>query len=87
VSLSATDLKRLSSLLDIALDLAPNAREEWLDTLPADARALAPVLRGLLARHASGETLDFIDRPPAFDPPRDDASDERPLAAGAMVGP
>ena len=87
MSLSATDLKRLSSLLDIALDLAPNAREGWLDTLPADARALAPVLRGLLARHASGETLDFIDRPPAFDPPRDDASDERPLTAGAMVGP
>jgi len=87
MGIEASDLKRLSSLLDTALDLAPEAREAWLDTLPADTQALAPVLRNLLARHAAGDTLDFIDRPPAFDPPRDDASADRAFAAGAMVGP
>jgi serine/threonine-protein kinase len=87
MGIEASDLKRLSGLLDTALDLAPEARAAWLDALPADAQALAPVLRNLLARHAAGETLDFIDRPPAFDPPRDDAAAEHPLAAGAMIGP
>jgi hypothetical protein len=34
MAFDATDLKRLSTLLDTALELAPGAQEAWLASLP-----------------------------------------------------
>ncbi len=59
-------LKRLSTLLDAALELPEPQRGAWLDALSGESLALAPKLRDLLARHASRETAELIDRAPVF---------------------
>ncbi|HSC01410.1 MAG TPA: serine/threonine-protein kinase, partial [Burkholderiaceae bacterium] len=82
--LAPPDLRRLSTLLDEALELPEAEREAWLASLQGD--ALVPTLRELLARHARHETGDLIDRLPVFTigPERSAAPT---LAAGDTVGP
>ena len=41
-------------------------RDSWLGQLSGDDTPLAPTLRELLARQASRETADLLERPPAF---------------------
>ena len=78
-------LRRLSTLLDTALDLDPHERETWLGGLAGDDAALGPTLRDLLARQASQETADLIDRVPAF-AVSDSATDASELRVGDIVG-
>ncbi|MEO6408335.1 MAG: protein kinase [Burkholderiaceae bacterium] len=59
-------LARLSVLLDSAFDVPEAERDAWLAALAGEDAALAPTLRDLLARQASQETADLLDRPPAF---------------------
>ena len=85
MTLDATTLQRLSSLLDRAFELDPAARETWLAGLDGDDAALAPVLRELLARTVSKETADFLGHPPAFTIVDADAAPAG-LAAGDLIG-
>jgi eukaryotic-like serine/threonine-protein kinase len=75
-------LRRISALLDTALDLQPALRQAWLAGLPAEDQSLRLTLQTLLAR-AEVQTDDFL-RPLALaDPEADGAAD----AAGARIGP
>jgi hypothetical protein len=53
MTLQPDDLKRLSHLLDAAMDLDGVALEPWLAALPPDDRPLAPRLREMLAGRAA----------------------------------
>ncbi len=87
MAVDASDLKRLSALLDTALELAPGAEEAWLASLPATDQPLLPALRRMLASHAKRETADFMQRSPMLAlAPADDAP-ASPFAAGDTVGP
>jgi serine/threonine-protein kinase len=66
VAISPEALRRLSVLLDTALDLPESERATWLSNLAGDDAALAPTLHDLLVRQASRETADLLERPPAF---------------------
>ena len=86
----AERLRRLSTLLDQALDLDAPAREAWLAGLDAEAAevaALGPTLRKLLAREAAPETGALLDRGPDFTAPGDAAAQAGALQSGDMVGP
>src|SRR5688572_11800705 len=75
--------KRLSPLLDRALELAPPEREAWLDSLPPEHQDLRPALAELLAARRAIETGDFLDRLPPFS----GAPGGLGLEPGAVVGP
>ncbi len=62
MKLDAETLRRLSPLLDQALDLNESEREDWLAGLDDDARDLAPVLRELLAGKGSKVTAQLLER-------------------------
>jgi serine/threonine protein kinase len=81
--ITAADWKRLSPLLDAALDLAPAQREAWLATLPPEHADLREALTDLLARRRAIETDDFLARLPEFSA----APGAIKLGAGAIVGP
>ena len=80
-------MSRLSTLLDEALELDEAAREAWLVALPGESAELAPTLRKLLARQASKETGDLLDRPPRFTLPAGGASPTIAFHSGDTVGP
>lgn len=61
------DWQALSKLLDEAMDLPEGARAAWLESLAAPHSRLRPVLRDMLARHATAETDDILDTLPKFD--------------------
>ncbi len=82
----AERLRRLSTLLDQALDLDAPAREAWLAGLDAESAMLGPTLRKLLARDAAQEVGALLDRGPDFTAPRDVAQ-AGALQSGDMVGP
>ncbi|MDE2372344.1 MAG: protein kinase [Burkholderiales bacterium] len=90
---SAAELRLLSELLDRALDLPETERESWLAGLQGEAARLAPTLRELLARAASGETDDLLARGPVFTIAEAEAAEaeaaasEQGFVAGATVGP
>jgi serine/threonine protein kinase len=86
LTLDAQQLRRLSALLDEALDLDEAQRQAWLDALGGDDAELAPTLRQMLAGQAAGETNDLLERRPDFTAPRQDAavSDRH---SGDVVGP
>jgi serine/threonine protein kinase len=75
--------KRLSPLLDAALDLDPAEREGWLAALPPDQADLREELRELLSGRAAVETDDFLNRLPEFSA----APRALTLASGDIVGP
>ena len=79
----AADWKRLSPLLDQALDLAPGERAAWLDGLPAEHADLRESLAELLAARAGIETDEFLNRLPEFSA----APVAISLGAGSEVGP
>jgi serine/threonine protein kinase len=74
--------KRLSPLLDAALDLDPAEREAWLAALPPDQADLRDPLRELLAGRPGIETDDFLNRLPPFSA----APQALTLNEGAVVG-
>jgi len=77
----------LSSLLDRLLDVPPEDRERWIESLPAEQRPLLPSLRRLL-QHASG-TGRRLDTLPKLDVDATAAGEAAADAslAGATVGP
>ena len=78
-------LQQMNTLLQAALELPESQREAWLQALPAEQRALAPLLRAMLQR-ASVETDDFMRQPVGLAP--DDARQTRPAdRAGDRGGP
>ncbi len=66
MSLDADTLRRLSPLLEQALDLEPQQRERWLGTLDPQAAELLPVLRRLLAADVDRETADMLEQRPSL---------------------
>jgi eukaryotic-like serine/threonine-protein kinase len=87
MDVSAATWNTLSRLLDEALDLDPAARASWIDGVAATLPELAPVLRKLLAAHASSETSDLLQRLPSLEGPAVSASDATGLGIGSLVGP
>ena len=89
MKISTELLPTLSRLLDEALDLSPQEREEWLAKLPEDYRGLEPTLRDLLSRHDLAESRDVLDTLPKFGAPEDrsGAQASRGFAAGDLIGP
>ena len=81
------NLSLLSTLLDEALDLDEAARGAWLARLSGDAAELAPTLRKLLARQASKETADLLERGPSFTLPAEVDSPTMAFQCGDTVGP
>ncbi|HYJ39950.1 MAG TPA: protein kinase [Steroidobacteraceae bacterium] len=79
--ITATAWKRLSPLLDAALDLAPAERAAWLASLPAEHDDLRESLVELLAKPV--ETDDFLNRLPEFS----GSPVALTLAPGSIVGP
>ena len=55
-------LRHMNALLEQALALPESQREAWLQGLPAEHRALVPLLRTLLLR-AEVETDTFMRKP------------------------
>jgi tetratricopeptide (TPR) repeat protein len=79
-------LQQVNALLQTALELPEVQREGWLQALPAEQRALAPLLRAMLQR-ASVETDDFMRQPVSL-APDDLLADAAPAErAGDRVGP
>jgi serine/threonine protein kinase len=80
----------LSRLLDAALDLAPERREHWLNSLPAADRTYQEQLRELLRQHSLAATRDFLDTMPKLSSSgaAGESMTATPgLARGAQVGP
>ncbi len=84
MSFDPAGLKRLSALLDTALDLEGAARDAWLDSLQGESAVLVPALRDLLARQEGRETADLLERGSALLPQRDAVEG---LGVGDSVGP
>jgi serine/threonine protein kinase len=80
--ITASDWKRLSPLLDVALDLAPADRAAWLARLPPEHADLRVPLTEMLSKRLV-ETDDFLNRLPAFSA----APVALNLGAGSVVGP
>ena len=87
---SREDWVEVFALLDVALELAPDARAPWLATLaldPAQAR-LAPLLQTLLQTHAQTGSSGFMETPAAFVLADTATADGRPGSeAGSIIGP
>jgi serine/threonine-protein kinase len=86
MDVSAATWNTLSKLLDEALDLEPAERASWIDGLSTTQPELAPVLRRLLAAHASNETADVLQRLPALEV-AGATNDATGLEPGSLVGP
>jgi serine/threonine-protein kinase len=83
---SASELTVISRLLDEALGMDTDARQAWLDALPAEHAALLPALRQMLDRAKTSSTL-LLDRLPRLsDHARHDRL-TRTLNVGDRVGP
>jgi serine/threonine-protein kinase len=72
----------LNHLLDQALDLAPDQRSRWMDSLPPEYEALRATLRELLFRQAGMETSELLRRVPAFP-----IEQLVPVRVGDLIGP
>ncbi len=83
MSITAAAWKRLSPLLDAALDLPPAQRAAWLASLPAEHADLRDALSDLLSHGKAIETDDFLTRLPAFSAAPSGLS----LAPDSIVGP
>ena len=84
------DWPALSRLLDAALDVAPESRERWLESLPAEDLAYRAKLRELLRHHAAAQTGDFMATLPKLPAHPTGAGSPAPIpgmAPGTQVGP
>lgn len=79
----AANWKRLSPLLDAALDLPPSDRPAWLAALPPEHADLRERLRELLETQPGVETGDFMKHLPEFSA----VPAALKLRSGATVGP
>jgi hypothetical protein len=74
----------LSRLLDEALERDAGARAEWLRRMAITRPDLAPLLRTLLAAHATSEAADVLSRLPQLDALAHDAAEMTGLAVGPL---
>lgn len=84
---SAEQWREAFGLLDTVLDLPEAQRESWLAELARSQPNLQPALRELLARHASGETGDFLKGLPQFTHVESGHASATTLRADEQVGP
>lgn len=84
--MSPEDLRTLSALLDEAFQLPTSSYETWLAGLQGDAARLSPLLRELLAKHASKETIELFRHLPDFNA-ADPAAPASKFRSGDLVGP
>ncbi len=79
----------VSALLDDALDLAPELREQWLRGLDPAHASLLPVLRRLLEQSSRIHSTDFLATLPGMElaGSADEKGSHDELAAGDEVGP
>ncbi len=87
MNLSPETWHSLSSLLDQALDLAPDGRAAWLEGVARTQPTLVPTLVRLLEAHASGEKTDLLGSSPAAPFAASMPGEENGLGAGDRVGP
>ncbi len=87
MNLSPETWHSLSSLLDQALDLAPDGRAAWLEGVARTQPTLVPTLARLLEAHASGERTDVLGSSPAAPFAASMPGEENGLEAGDRVGP
>jgi eukaryotic-like serine/threonine-protein kinase len=90
MKLPAEDWNTVSRLLDAALELPPEKREQWIGSLEGPDAEFATVLRKLLANQALLETNDFLGdalRIPDIDELRQSLTTPIASAVGASVGP
>ena len=87
MNLSPETWHSLSSLLDQALDLAPDGRAAWLEGVARTQPTLVPTLARLLEAHASGERADVLGSSPAAPFAASMPGEESGLEAGDRVGP
>jgi serine/threonine-protein kinase len=81
--ITAADWKRLSPLLNEALDLPPAECAAWLATLPPEHADLRESLAAVLAQRSAIETGDFLERLPEFSA----VPAALTLGPGTVVGP
>jgi serine/threonine-protein kinase len=86
LEMDAGTLARLSKLLDEALERAPAARGEWVDSLGQEFEALKPQLRDLLSRAALIETGEFLNTLPKIDS-HEAGQPLQSVKAGDLIGP
>jgi len=61
--LSPSQYSRLSELLDASLEIAADARDEWLAAIERSDPALMRLLRDLLRSQDAGEVQGFLESP------------------------
>jgi eukaryotic-like serine/threonine-protein kinase len=83
---SASELTVISRLLEEALGMDSDARQVWLDALPAEHAALLPALRQMLDRAKTSSTL-LLDRLPRLSDHARHNRVTRTLNVGDRVGP
>lgn len=86
MAFSASELAAISRLLDEALALDAEAREAWLEALPAEHAALVPALRQMLDRARTSSSSLLLDRLPQLSDARHELF-TRTLKVGDRVGP
>ena len=77
----------LSTLLDEALELPDDAHATWLQQLGPEFASVRPALQEMLARRATRETADLVDRLPAITLPDVPFDAPRAFVSGGSVGP
>jgi eukaryotic-like serine/threonine-protein kinase len=87
MEVSAATWHAVSQLLDEALDLDPVARDAWINGIGETQPDLAPILRKLLAAHATSETDDVLQRWPSFAANELSSIEASGLALGSRIGP
>jgi len=85
MTINAADWATVNRLLEQALELPPNRRDAWLDTLPDEHAQLRPTLQQLLTRADAPETTDFLRTLPKLDRGAESATADR--AESEQVGP
>jgi serine/threonine protein kinase len=76
--------KELNRLLDTALDLPPERRAEWLESLDCNDQQLKVRLQAILSHTATVETNGFLESPPKLQV--DDATLRATRTLGEQVG-
>ena len=78
----------LSKLLDEWLDLPPESRAAWLESLGPEHASILPQLRKLTLNQANIDAQGFLSTLPGTEAPgHSSASANTPISAGALVGP
>jgi serine/threonine-protein kinase len=87
LDIDPADWAKLNRLLDEALDLSPEERGRWLESLPSEHAALKPRLLTLLARAAQEEAPALRTLPKLEVPSTEADRGETPGSAGESIGP